>query len=362
MLRNKFHKALFFYCIALSLLVSCTSAIYVDDIRTDFKRPLKSVTILSDTTIFSIQHECLYCVDIAVASDSHILLRENDVTEDNGKFYKAYSLPDFSYKGDLLMKGRGTGEFIFPYVVEDPVSVDTEAPMAYVFDITLSQSFGVDVAASLRDGKTKVKRLPSLPYDVIYAYPYLDSLQFVMNMEQDRLWCQIIDNNGERKNSMCMFGSIPVSRSLPFLGSTTVFDRNEGRIAILMACLPQVNIINAEMTGVFGIAVNKSYRNWKRILNAMDDKTMSDPVRYYKDAVSSDGYIIGLYKGFRDSEDRHSEMHLHIFDWSGNFLYDVGICEHIGAITYDKRTGYLYGLDKSAAEIYRYDLSEIIEL
>ena len=113
MLRNKFHKALFFYGIALSLLVSCTSAIYVDDIRTDFKRPLKSVTILSDTTIFSIQHECLYCVDITVASDSLILLRENDVTEDNGKFYKAYSLPDFSYKGDLLMKGRGQESLSF---------------------------------------------------------------------------------------------------------------------------------------------------------------------------------------------------------------------------------------------------------
>ena len=348
------------YVILTFMLFSCNLKTSVDGIQTEFKKAGKTMTISKDPSFAFCPRECLYCVDITIVGDSLILLRENDVNEKTIKFYKAYRLSDFSYIGDLLMKGRGPGEFFCPGIEDASIADSVGKPMGYVFDIALSKAFILDVNAALQSNSSAtLTRLPDLPQDVVYAYPYLDSLQFVMNIVQDRLWCHIVDSLGNMKNSRCLFESVSATRNLPLLGSTAVFNRNDGRIAVLMACLPQVIIMDAGMGEVGGIAVDKAYKDWKKIMNMTGYKTGAEPVRYYRDAVSGDGFIIGLYKGYRDRGKEHPGTHIHIFDWNGDFLYDLTVKENIGAVTYDKTTGYLYGLDKTNGEIYRYNLSSI---
>ena len=48
--------------------------------------------------------------------------------------------------------------------------------------------------------------------------------------------------------------------------------------------------------------------------------------------------------------------HLHIFDWNGNFLYDVSLKENLNAIAFDESNGRLLGADKDD-DIFEYDLS-----
>ena len=45
--------------------------------------------------------------------------------------------------------------------------------------------------------------------------------------------------------------------------------------------------------------------------------------------------------------------HIHIFDWDGNFLYDITLDKKLKAIAYDESGDCMYGIDIND-EIYRY--------
>jgi len=53
-------------------------------------------------------------------------------------------------------------------------------------------------------------------------------------------------------------------------------------------------------------------------------------------------------------------VHIHVFDWSGSFLYDITVRENVNAMAFDELGGMLYALDRTDNRIYRYDLSGLI--
>lgn len=55
-----------------------------------------------------------------------------------------------------------------------------------------------------------------------------------------------------------------------------------------------------------------------------------------------------------------SPTSIHVFNWDGDFLYDIGLEEDIDNIAYDSRSGHLYGFDKTSGRVVRYDFGGLL--
>lgn len=143
------------------------------------------------------------------------------------------------------------------------------------------------------------------------------------------------------------------------LSSILVNNKSGGKVAEAMVLFPQINIIDTVSGQVHSIAVDKNYRKWKSVLDRMIDMST---IEYYVGATSTSDYIFAVYKchpiGMLNDDTNGSSIH--VFDWDGNFLYEIKVPESIGNITFDCRTKFLYCVAKPENRIVRYDLSGLL--
>ena len=103
------------------------------------------------------------------------------------------------------------------------------------------------------------------------------------------------------------------------------------------------------------IAVSRDYKSWKNALTQSYDEG-----HYYYTYItqSADGFM-ALYYGvpFQDYIQQSVVPHIHVFDWDGNFLYDVQVQENLKVIAAGEGK-VLYGVDEND-DVYRYDLSSL---
>ena len=346
--------------VALALCSSCSQSNIVRDVPVRLVTPNQTMLLASDPTFDFDFHECLYCVDIGVTNDTILLLQDHIMDSDTGTFYKAYSLNDYSYLGAVLMKGRGANEVLGTIYNGDLISPKTKTAYCHIYDSALGKTFLLDLGKSLADEKTTLYKFTQLTGDIMYVYPYLDSLQYLSDIENNRICSHLIDTKGNKLKSVILYEDVPAMQNVSMLCCYNTINPEDGRIAMLMLSLPQVNILDFRTNEIKSVAVDKTYRRWRDIVYVKGPESITTSIAYYRGAISTPEYIIGLYKCQLRSNPAEADVHLHVFDWDGDFLYDLTVEEPLDWITYDKRTGYLYGLDKSAAEIYRYDLSAIL--
>ena len=71
---------------------------------------------------------------------------------------------------------------------------------------------------------------------------------------------------------------------------------------------------------------------------------------------------MALYRGgltTKEQMDGTKNLHLHVFDWDGNFIYDISLSERLRAIALDESSKTLYGVD-TFDNIYKYDMSGVL--
>ena len=343
-----------FYC-------SCSQSNIIKSVPVSLVRPEHVQTLDIDPNFDSDFPECRYCTDIGITNDTILLLQDHTTDLESETFYKAYSLTDYSYLGDALMKGRGPDEALYPIYNGDFISHKTGKVYCHIYDSMLGQTFLLDIEGTLKEGRTRLQPLSMLKGDVMYVYPYLDSLQYLSDIEGDRIYSHIIDKDGRKLKSIILYEDVPARQNISRICCYNTINPEDGRVAMLMRSLPQLNILDFRTSGISSAAVAKAYRKWRDIVFVKNFGSAANSIVYYRGAISTAEYIIGLYDGQPNSDKTKTDLHIHIFDWDCNFLYDLSVEEHLNWITYDKRTGYLYGLDKAAGEIYRYDLSEILQ-
>lgn len=124
-----------------------------------------------------------------------------------------------------------------------------------------------------------------------------------------------------------------------------------------MCMFPQVNVLDVSTGEKSTIAVSKDYKNWRKILNSGN----SERKIYYTAITQSSKNIFALYSdcSFEEWVKGSITPHLHIFDWDGNFLFDVTLSENLKVISLDEDTNMLYGVDIND-NVYKYDLSNIL--
>lgn len=354
-----------FYIGCLLLLFSCSVDNIVTDAPIKYVSPEKTLNVEKDSTFSVGFPQVLSCMDIVVAGDSVMLLYDMIVPDRNNHFYKAYSLDDYSYLGEYVPQGRGPGELLAPDLSGTYCSGDSGKARCYLLDLMLGKSFCLDLS-KVAGMQCPIEKISDLPVNTLYALPYRDSLQFIINIENDNFLFHIINRDSEKLKTFRLYPEgISAEQHLPQFGNSVVLNQNKGVSALVMLGIPQVNFLNLSDGTAHSIAVDKEYKNWRNILSkATNMRAYMDATQYYNNAASSEDYVMAVYinRKVKDLMDRKTgdAVHVHIFDWEGTFLYDLALDENVSRIDYDSRRKFLYGVDVNNGMVYRYDLSYIL--
>ena len=337
--------------IVVAIVSSCIRTGIMKDVPVTLVRPDKVLSVSADTTFECTFPEVLHSFGIQIVNDTILVLQEQ-VSENNPYHFKAYSTNTFEYLGSFVRKGRGPGEMIYPSIA----LCNAEEPYLNLYDYT--SAFMIDVEKTIDTRQTVAVYSTDLASDVIDWLPLQDSIQFIYAEEGEELVFHVVEHDGAHCRSYHPYEDIDGKRCLTHLSSRFVSNGNTGGVAEVMISFPQINIIDTESGEMFSIAVDNSYRKWKRVLG----KVMNlDMINCYYGASATSEYIIATYRNLplREMRGTGHGTSVHIFDWTGDFLYDIKVSEDIGNITYDCIHKSLYCLDMDGG-IIRYDLSAIL--
>ena len=359
-------KQIFYYAFIILLFMSCNQESVVKEAPIRYVKPGKTVSVEKDPAFAPDFEQTLTCTDVEIFNDSVMLLYDMIGTNKNICFFKAYSLDDYSYKGEYITYGRGPDELLAPALSGTIRSGKDGTDCGYIYDGMLGKSFCFDINRSIKENETILQELTKLPANTIYAFPYLDSLQFIMNIENDRVLYHILDTQSNAIDTFDMFrDDISAENCISGLANCVEINNDKGMAAMLMLAIPQINFLNLQDGKVKSVAVSKQYKNWKNILYTGNDmNSLMNSMRYYIDAASTRDHILSIYTNNTIGQSINGggqAPHIHIFDWEGNFLYDLAVKENISRIDYDSQRKHLYGLDVNEGKIYRYDMSGILD-
>ena len=355
-----------YLCCIIIVISACGTDNIVENARIEYVKSRQTVMLERDSSFTHDFSQVLSCVDVITVADSVLLLYDRIVQDGNTRFYKAYSLEDYSFLGEYVSYGRGPGEFLSPDMSGEYRSEEENRVFAYIFDIMLCQSYGFDLYESIAERQIIVKKISDWPSNILYAAPYRDSLHFIMDIEKDRLLCHLANSRSVKLQSYNLYNEdVSAERSLSQLSNCVNINHEKGIVALAMIGIPQINFLNLRDGRIHSVAVDRQYRNWRKLISAAYNmKLLLDSKEYYTNTVSTSEYVIALYTDMTigDIINRtgwHSP-HIHIFNWDGKLMYDFAISENITKLAYDKSRKMLYGLDVNESRIYRYDLADIL--
>ncbi len=339
---------------AALLAISCKHTGIVSDAPVKFVRPAKSVPSLVCTDLRDAFPEVLDCSRIQVVNDT-VLVLQDQPNDDNPYHFKAYSTRDFKYLGSFVRNGRGPGEVLYPHTA---IKSPSERFLC-MNDNSVGQACLVDIEESIKSRNLSVAHSYALPPEIVDWVPFPDMGQFMLLSEDKRLVFHLVGSDGVVSRVFDLYKGYNGERYLTHFSGMILHNENTGQIAEVMIFFPQLNFIDTNDGQVYSVAVNKDYRNWQSVMGQMLNAGTKE---YYVGAASTPDYIFAAYKNVPISElaeDRHG-THIHIFDWYGNFLYDISVAENIENMTFDSRTGFLYAMDRTGGRIVRYDLSGVM--
>lgn len=336
-------------CLATLLLMSCSGSGIMQDVKVKLSSPENVVSLVPDSTFHSTFSEVLNPLRLQIVDDTLLVVQE-PVNAANTCHFKVYSLNDFSYLGAIAHNGRGPGEMISPYVVRN--CSDTKC--LNVIQNQTAEVYSINVSGTIKTGGTVVSYKRSLPVGTVDCLPLKDSCCLYLQSENGRLSIRTVGDDGVETCAFKYSEGCDDENHIPHLSSLFVGNPVKGEAAQIMMFFPQLNILDTEKGTLESIAVDKSYRNWSSITSGMIGM---ETTQYYMAATASQDYIFAVYKGMHLSElvKGGQGSSIHVFDWSGNFLYDIAVQENVADIAYDARTQNLYCIEKSEGRIIRYN-------
>lgn len=339
--------------LALTLLtVSCRNESIVENAEIRLVEPREIVSLTPDMTFSCDFSEVLHCLEMKIVKDT-ILVFQDHPSENSPYHFKAYSTNTFEYMGPFIRNGRGPGEIVFPHIHQDNSNPE------YLCISDGRMGYRVDVEASLESGVTSVADSMELPVNRIDWIPISESRYFSLQAEDGQIVMHIAENNGQVEQTFNFDKDISREDNMTHLSGVLLNDRNGGKIAEVMLFFPQINLFDTESGHVRTVAVDYG----KNMESATSGIISPDTIEYYENAISDTDYIFAVYKGIplRRLNETGQNTDIHIFDWEGNFIYDIKVSENIDGMAYDARTGYLYCHEKAKDRIIRYNLSGILD-
>ena len=318
------------------------------------EKPEKVLYMDCDRTFVHVFPEVLQCTDLQIVADS-VLVCQDYVGENNGDFFKTYSLRTFRFLGSFGRKGRGPNEFLFPNMTRG----NPDAEVLYLNDNPMERVYEIDVLGALRGDPDFVIRTGRLPDGVADWMPLTGTSCLNLKPTPQEFVLQYADWEGNVRKAFSLYTDAATDLAPVQLSSVLVSNGKTGQAAILMVCFPQLLLTSPEGEIFRAVAVDKAARKWKVIL---ENPFGMDAMQYYSGAAATKDHIIASYRGLSlgDVLEGGHGGSVQIFDWDGNYRYEVRIAEDIGPIAFDSVSRYLYALERGSGRIVRYDFSGIL--
>ena len=345
-----FMRRIFAFVICISILSACgqnTDNVFDAPVK---RGSAKIINTLDGEIVNIVEDKPNVITDIFVV-DSVLLLKGKK--QDSPYMIYVYSLQDNSYLGNYVAKGRGPNELLSPQFNGFVKKND----QLYLFDLNLCASYLFDYRKSVETNNTVLSKLVKLPARTLYAYP-MDKGHIAIVPEEDDYVCEILDENGKQIKEFSLYPHVSGMQYFSELSSSFVVNQKQKKLAIAMCRVPQVNILNLDSGDKVTTAVSPEYMEWNKLIN--EDMTKSRD--YYSSSTQSSKYFMALYRGgltTKEQMDGTKNLHLHVFDWDGNFIYDISLSERLRAIALDESSKTLYGVD-TFDNIYKYDMSGVL--
>ena len=341
---------------ALLLVSSCNHQGIIDDAPVEVCKPEKVVSVDIDTTLHCTFPEVLNAFMIQIVKDSILVFQEQRTSVNNPYHFKAYSTNNFKYLGEFIRNGRGPGEVLSPYFVR---SNSSEEYLSMSMDSS-EKTYSVDVEKTLESGNPAIVRSFDLPSGTIGCLPLTGDRLFTLQSEERHFTIKVLDGNGKTLNTFNFSHDISDENYLTYLSSILTRNGKSGKVAEIMIFFPQINIFDTDNGAVRSFAVSRAYRNWKSVISRQIN--LETTTQYYADAATGTDYIFAAYKDVPLEQiiKGGGGTSIHVFDWDGNFKYDIKVREDINYMTFDGRTKKLYCIEKQEGKIIRYDLSGLL--
>ena len=342
------------FSIVLVLVVSCNRYGIVDGVKVDLVTPEKVVSISPDTNFRHNFLEVLHCFQLQIVCDTILVVQEH-ISETTNSHFKAYSINSADYLGSFIQNGRGPGELIGPRIVQC-------CPNEKYLNLSchqMNQAYIIDVIQSIKSGMPAIVQNYTLQTNQLDWHPLPDSASFVFQFDSNLFSFNKIGIDEEITNTTYLSKDINAEHCIIHLSSFMIGHDKTDEIANVMIFSPHIDVIDMSNGQLRSFATDRDYRKWKSQLHRIPDM---NTMQYYMAATASPDYIFAVYKKVPLSE-LHASGHdtsIHVFDWNGNFLYNISVSENIGAIAFDRINRHLYGSDESDCRIIRYDLSQLL--
>ncbi len=354
-MKNYLRESLILF-LSLLLLSCCRGKGILDNVSVNLVKPEKVVSLVADTSHCIITKEMEQYQSIRIFCDTIIVLQKW-VIDDDGYHFSAYSSNSLQYLGSFARKGRGPEEILDPYVI---ITNSVESNLNFQTNGFLEETYAIDVAETLQSGHIVYAHHDTLPSSTIMQWtPLPECRHFVLSEESGRLVKKTIGSQGEVLNTFLYDSEIADRRYMTYLSSIFVRNEESGKVAEIMLCLPQINLFDTSSGEAQSIAVNTDFRKWSSNSKRMLDM---NSIQYFEEAAASSGFIIVTYKGvpFEKLISGCQGTSIQIFDWNGNFKYDIRVSEDISKIAFDSKNKYLYCVERSEERLVRYNLSHLI--
>lgn len=346
-------KKLLYIAIALLAVVSCIRTGLVSDVPAHLVKPQRVISLAPDTSLHCSFSEVLHAYWMQIVEDSILVLRVQP-SHDDPYFFKAYSTKTFEFMGSFIQKGRGPGEMLSPHVVKSAAGGKT----LYVNDNSVGKAYGIDVRKAIGNVK-EYEYEYEMPIGILDWIPATDTTQMLIQEDRNGYAMRFQTNDGKEIKALYPYKAFRGMDKVTYLSMLTGNDGNGGKLVSAMVSFPQITIIDAESHELKSIAVDKQYKNWKTVLNS---QLGPESIQYYSGLSTTQDYIFATYLDVpikNMAEDGHGSS-IHVFDWDGNFLYDIRVKESIEEIVFENDSKCLYCIEKSEDKIIRYDLSQLL--
>jgi hypothetical protein len=258
--------------------------------------------------------------------------------------------------GDLVgqfgRRGAGPGEFQAAWSMQ-PVQDDPDK--LWIYDIGLRRLTLVDISASLAAGQLSVIRSLQLSTNGIPTGPlWTDSATAVSLgfFGQGRIG--VFDASGEQTGT---YGSLPLdSLEVPpavqqHAYQTTAALRPSGRLlAAATRHASRIEIYAVPGTTVAATDGPVHVAPRYTVASSAGGSSMQSgaDLRFgYVDVAAAEGAVFALFSGrTREGFPQRAYLasHVHVFDWSGQFIYALRLDSDVAAIAVDERASLLYAV------------------
>ena len=289
----------------------------------------------------------------------------------NEGFISVYSTNSYKslYK-NIIKKGRGPNEFTNWLNLCNKNYIDTSGAVIWLEDNNKQFLLAVNLTKSVRQQELVIEKtvnISDIPKNDTWTikrltdttYLKLDSDQlervqgkFIWSVDNFNL---SIYNTISKKNVFSTQLYTQKAENINFLAGSLSVKPDNSRVAITMLSFDQINFMSLDGKERFSVSTSKSPMKIESLTENDNER-----VEYYTSVYFNNNLLIAVHAKESRIDAGKASTEIHVFNWQGDIINIIKPAQYISTITLDETKGYLYGLNQTNEEIYRYDIRKIL--